>query len=115
VFAELSDSIEYDPRRLLRFLHHISRDISRSIARDDRVHIEYVPTQVVTEYIRTAVTFERRAIDGIRYRSSCRSKQTALVLFADRDNVVFEESEPPQFSHLAKDRWLNTETFRGPR
>jgi hypothetical protein len=25
-----------------------------TIARDDRVHIEYVPTQVVTEFLRTA-------------------------------------------------------------
>ena len=106
VFAELPDSMEYDPRRLLRFLHHISRDISRPIARDDRVHIEYVPTQVVTEYIRTTVTIDGRAVDGIRYRSSRRNAQTALVLFADRDNMIFEEAEQPEFYQFEKDRWL---------
>jgi len=48
MFAELPDSLEYDPRPRLVFLHRISREISRPIARDDRQHIEYVPTQVVT-------------------------------------------------------------------
>jgi hypothetical protein len=106
VFAELPDSLEYDPRPRLGFLHHISREISRPIARDDRVHIEYVPTQVVTEYVRTALTIENRAVDGIRYRSSRRRVETALVLFADRDNLILEESEQPEFYRLAKDRWL---------
>jgi hypothetical protein len=105
-FAEVPDSMEYDPRRLLRFLHHISRDISRPIARDERVHIEYVPTQVVTEYVRTAVTIGGREVDGIRYRSSRRKAQTALVLFADRENMIFEEAERPEFYQFAKDRWL---------
>src|SRR5262249_27106744 len=50
-FSALPDTLEYDPRPRLRFLHWISRVISRPIARDDRVHIEYVPTQVVTEYV----------------------------------------------------------------
>jgi RES domain len=105
-FAELPDSLEYDPRPRLRFLHRISREISRPIARDDRVHIEYVPTQVVTEYVRTAITIENRSVDGIRYKSSRRKAQTALVLFADQDNVILEKSEQRQFYHLARDRWL---------
>src|SRR6185437_6461579 len=91
VFAELADSLEYDPRPRLRFLHSISHEISRPVARDDRVHIEYVPTQVVTEYVRTAVTINGRSVDGIRYRSSRRRAQTALVLFADQDNLILEE------------------------
>jgi len=50
IFYEVPDSMEYDPRQNLIFLHHIAREISRPIARDDRVHVEYVPTQVVTEF-----------------------------------------------------------------
>jgi hypothetical protein len=106
IFAELPDSLEYDPRPRLGFLHRITSELSRPIARDDRVHIEYVPTQVVTEYVRTAVTIESRQVDGIRYKSSRCGVGTALVLFASQDNLVLEESEQPQFYFLHKDLWL---------
>lgn len=106
VFAELSDTLEYDPRPPLNFLHAISREISRPIARDDRVHIEYVPTQVVTEYVRTTVTIGKQAVEGIRYKSSRAGARTAVVLFADRSNLVLEKGEQPQFYHLEKDHWL---------
>jgi RES domain-containing protein/HEPN superfamily RES-like protein len=106
IFVELSDSLEYDPRVRLNFLHSISREISKPIARDDRAHIEYVPTQVVTEYVRTAVTIEGQPVAGIRYRSSRRRTETALVLFADQRNLVLEEAERPEFYHLRRDRWL---------
>ena len=105
VFAELPDSLEYDPRPQLNFLHSISREISRPIARDDRVHVEYVPTQVVTEYVRTVVRIDRRKIDGIRYSSSRRHAATALVLFADQSNLVLEKAERPDY-YNTDERWL---------
>jgi hypothetical protein len=104
-FAELSDGHEDDPRPPLKFLHNISREISRPIARDDRVHIEYVPTQIVTEYVRTAVRVKRRKVDGIRYNSSRRKAKTALVLFADQNNLILEEPERPRFYRI-EGRWL---------
>ncbi|MGO9361413.1 MAG: HEPN-associated N-terminal domain-containing protein [Xanthobacteraceae bacterium] len=106
VFSELPDTNEYDPRPRLNFLHHVSREISKPIARDDRVHVEYVPTQVVTEYVRSAIQIKGRQVEGIRYASSRSSAQTALVLFADQANLVFEKGERPEFYHLGGDRWL---------
>jgi hypothetical protein len=88
LFAEISDTLPYDPHEALRFLHRLADDISRPIARDDRVHIEYVPTQVVTEFLRTAKLPEGVKLDGIRYRSSRRDGAISLVLFADRRNVA---------------------------
>jgi hypothetical protein len=105
VFAELPDSLEYDPRPQLNFLHNTSREISRPIARDDRVHVEYVPTQVVTEYVCTVVRIDRRKIDGIRYSSSRRHAATALVLFADQSNLVLEKAERPDY-YNTDERWL---------
>jgi hypothetical protein len=105
VFAELPDEYEYDPRPHLNFLHSISREISRPIARDDRVHVEYVPTQVVSEYVRTVVRINRQAVDGIRYTSSRRNGETALVLFADQDNLVLDAPERPRF-YRPDGRWL---------
>jgi hypothetical protein len=106
VFAELPDTLEADPRPPLAFLHTLEAEISRPIARDDRVHIEYVPTQVVTEYIRTAVTVDGRSVDGIRYRSSRRNAKTAVVLFADSTNLILKGDERPELYHLYQDRWL---------
>ena len=106
VFAELPDTLEYDPRLQLNFLHSISRDISKPIARDDRVHIEYVPTQVVTEYVRTNVRVEGRNIDGIRYHSSRRNAGTALVLFADQNHLIFDNSEERPALYHPDGRWL---------
>ncbi len=106
IFTELPDTLEYDPRPRLNFLHQISWEISRPIARDDRIHIEYVPTQVVTEYLRTAITIEKRRVDGIRYQSSRGRARTSLVLFADQESLILEKEEQPEFYHLGKDRWL---------
>lgn len=109
LFAEIWDTIEYDPRPRLAFLHSISGEISRPIARDDRVHVEYVPTQVVTEYVRHSVVIEGRSVDGIRYKSSRRNAGTAVVLFADNRNLTLEEHERPELYHLSRDRWLRLE------
>lgn len=87
LFAEVSDTLPYDPHEALRFLHRLADDISRPIARDDRVHIEYVPTPVVTEFLRTTKLPEGVRLDGIRYRSSRKNGGISLVLFADRLNV----------------------------
>lgn len=87
LFAEISDTLPYDPHEALRFLHRLADDISRPIVRDDRVHIEYVPTQVVTEFLRTTKLPEGIKLDGIRYRSSRRGGGISLVLFADRRNI----------------------------
>ena len=105
VFSELPDTYEYDPRPRLNFLNHVSREISKPIARDDRVHVEYVPTQVVTEYVRSAISINGRPIEGIRYASSRSSAKTALVLFADQENLVLDESERPELYFLS-DRWV---------
>ncbi len=103
-FAEISDSAEHDPREMLLFLHRLARDISRPIVRDDRVHIEYVPTQVVTEFLRFAATEDGRSFDGIRYRSSRKGDGMSLVLFADTMNIVDAWTEA--WRKPKSDEWL---------
>ena len=88
---------EYDPeggqdvsRRAVTFLHHVADQMSRPIARDDRIHVEYVPTQVVTEFLRARVRWQRNAIDGVKYESAARPAHASYVLFANRDHVVID-------------------------
>ena len=86
---------EYDPEcgqyasgRALTFLHHVAEQISQPVARDDRVHIEYVPTQVVTEFLRSRVRWQRAGLDGIKYNSSAHPGHAAYAFFVNQDHVL---------------------------
>ena len=86
---------EYDPeggeyvlRRALEFLHHIADQMSQPVARDDRVHVDYVPTQVVTEFLRSRVRWQGGRIDGIKYKSSVHPGHASYALFATQDHIV---------------------------
>jgi hypothetical protein len=115
LFEDIPDTLEYDPRPHILFLWKLSREISRPIARDDRVHIEYLPTQVVTEYLRTSVSVVGKKVDGIRYRSSRNGVGTAIVLFASRDNIELEPEARGNFYHAYRDRWLTLKSFNEKR
>ncbi len=115
LFEDIPDTLEYDPRPRILFLWKLSREISRPIARDDRVHIEYLPTQVVTEYLRTFVTVDGKKVDGIRYRSSRNGVGTAIVLFANQDNIELEPGSRDDFYHAHQDRWLTLKSVNEQR
>ncbi|ABZ00682.1 RES family NAD+ phosphorylase [Pseudomonas sp. SbB1] len=86
------------PRRrlLLSFLHYFTKEIMQPVARDDRVHTEYVPSQVVTEFLRD-FNFESGRIDGVMYGSVASPKP-------GRRNVVLflEDLEPEQGPYFPK-------------
>ena len=102
LFDSIPDSSEVPPRSILKFLHHIARQVSRPIERGDRVHVDYVPTQVVTEFVRAQLTWENSRVDGIKYPSSVHPGHVSYVLFADQRNIVL--STPA--SRFSDDRWL---------
>lgn len=78
------------------FLRYFARDISKPIERDKRQHIDYVPTQVLTEYVRYHMqTQGGNSIDGIRYLSS-RNHQPCVVLFFDQDDCLAGRDVKPQ-------------------
>lgn len=60
------------------FLNSLVNDLTKPIARDGKVHIDYVPTQIVTEFFRYML---RKKVDGIIYPSSKDGGKNALVLF----------------------------------
>ena len=80
-------------RRAVTFLHHVADQISRPITRDDRIHVEYVPTQVVTEFLRARVRWLGNAIDGVKYKSAAHPGGASYVLFANQEHVVVDSPE----------------------
>ena len=80
-------------RPTLRFLHAFARAISDPSGRGRGARaevIDYIPTQVVTEYFRYAFGVEHDAgrIDGVLYRSAQCDRGLCCALFIRRENCL---------------------------
>lgn len=78
---------EFDDYHWLVFLQDFLADFTKPLKRDDSIHIEYVPTQVVTEYLRDTKLVADVPVDGIKYISARRRGGICYVLFMDRYSV----------------------------
>lgn len=66
----------------LKFIRAFADELALPIDRDGREHIEYIPTQMVSEYIRTVLKLPNgSSLDGIRYRSSKNPDGICVCLF----------------------------------
>lgn len=88
------------------FLNYFSNDISKRIERDDRIHLEYIPTQILTEYFKYEYRCEDgKKLDGIIFKSSIAgSTSNNIVLFYDQ-----KQSEEILDLHLLQtieDKWI---------
>ena len=106
IFEPVQDTLEYDPRPPLMFLNYFAAELSMPIAADCSVHVEYVPAQVVTEFVRTEFRHEGLPLDGIRYRSARHEGGTSLVLFASQDNLVGPKDAGFPTAFTGPDRWI---------
>ena len=104
LFAYSPDEIEINAREILMFLHAVRDTISKRICQDDSVHIEYVPTQIVTEYLRRLPPIDGQAVEGIKYPSSVVQGHWSVVLFANRRNVLGIKNEG-RFEERSE-RWI---------
>ena len=79
-------------RHACEFLRGFSWDVAEPIVRDGREHIEYVPTQAFTEFVRYQLrTYKDEAIQGIRYQSArSRGRRLAVdvVLFFKQEHCI---------------------------
>ncbi|WP_127966537.1 HEPN-associated N-terminal domain-containing protein [Agrobacterium sp. RS6] len=89
-------------QRIMRFLHDFASLIIQPVERTDRINVDYIPTQVFTEFIRD-FAFEGGKIDGLRYRSATGEKGTNYVLFAGPLDVVGAAQPEP---YLSATPWL---------
>lgn len=108
IFEGVSDSAEGDPRHELMFLHQFAREVSRPIDREDRAHIDYVPTQVVAEYFRSARLQGGRQLDGIRYRSAEGPPGICYALFTGCEGVEPSAEDLRRFG-AAAEPWRRAE------
>lgn len=96
-------------RLTLGFLREFAELIVQPVPRDDRVHIDYIPTQVFTEFLRDHM-FEGGPIDGLRYSSATGKKGANVVLFAGPQDVE-GAIEKPRFGSPPR-AWLRLSSVR---
>ncbi len=66
------------------FINSFISELNKPIIRDDYVHVEYVPTQFVTEFFRYYFGSKHNIkVDGMIYHSSLNEKGKCVVLFVD--------------------------------
>jgi hypothetical protein len=74
---------------LIRFLYDLVRDFTQEIKKDGKEHIEYVPTQVVTEYFGYPFNKNRKnIIEGIVYPSSKNKSKSSSVIFWNNEECL---------------------------
>jgi len=76
-----------------QFLRSFVSIISEPVMRNNRVNVDYIPTQVFTEFLRD-FDFKEGKIDGLSYRSATGVIGTNFVLFAGPEDV--EGATPPR-------------------
>lgn len=71
-------------REALAFMHIFHKEITKKIIPDDRIHTEYIPSQVFTEYLRYMFKLEGEiSVDGLIYKSSV-NEEKCVVLFCNQ-------------------------------
>lgn len=84
-------------RSTIIFLHEFAYELSKPINKDGTEHIEYVPTQVFTEYIRHL--FRDRygdSLNGIKYVSAKANQKSCCVLFVNNEQCCGSISNPSE-------------------
>lgn len=99
----LHDPAHRSDRPWVGFLHRFAEEVRKPIDREEREHLEYVPTQIVTEYFRHVFGTEHDlALDGIVYPSAVREGGRCIVLFVENDACGDAGNEGPAVLVLAR-------------
>lgn len=68
-------------REQLLFLQEFIKRIATPIPKDGREHVDYVPSQVVSEYFSTTRFLDRKRVYGVKYTSTVKPQGENVVLF----------------------------------
>lgn len=79
----------YDQRHSILFLYQLKDDLIKPVSKDGREHIEYIPTQVISEYFRYRFKDSSGdGIDGFIYPSIKKDGGINIVVFeSENDNL----------------------------
>ena len=85
----------------------ISGSISKRRWAGHREQVDYMPTQMITEWFRSTSKNRNCSIDSIYYRSVLQEGGRSLVLFADRRDLRFTDDEIEALTKSdSQERWM---------
>uniref|UniRef100_UPI0009EC304B HEPN-associated N-terminal domain-containing protein n=1 Tax=Marinobacterium profundum TaxID=1714300 RepID=UPI0009EC304B len=94
----------------LSFMRHFSHNIMQPVDREDRAHVDYLPSQVVTEFLRD-FEFRNGPLDGVLYGSVASPGKRNLVLFSENLTKPARKIYDPPIELL---NFLKAKTVRIP-
>ncbi len=87
-YRSIFENVTSAMRGLRSFVNAFTADIAITTERDGREHIDYVPSQIVTEYFRRVfVVAGKFRLDGIIYPSTRNPSGRNIALFVTRDQI----------------------------
>ncbi|WP_340025083.1 HEPN-associated N-terminal domain-containing protein [Paenibacillus sp. FSL K6-1096] len=105
-FPSLFDEEKRHLRNAVIFIRNLVYDLSMPVTKNNIEHIEYVPTQIVTEFFRRVFTMENgEKIHGILYPSARVSGGVCCVLFIENEDCTQDPNDTDKMLNLST---LNT-------
>jgi len=102
-FPDLFDEDRRKLREPLRFLCSWYKEITKQMNNEDRIEIEYIPTQIITEYFRYLFKYKGNNIDGIAYDSSV-CDGICYILFIDHEQCLDEEKQKLRIKEIIQEK-----------
>ena len=84
----LFDPDRYQERNEIQFLASFRDDISKPVSKDGMEHVEYVPTQIISEYFRHKFEHDGEKMNGIMFNSSKNDGGRNIALFVSNHEEV---------------------------
>ena len=97
-WVSLFDKENEHKRNTYVLLYQFLSDLTKPISSDGSQHIDYIPTQVVTEYLKNSFKSElNEEIHGLIYPSSKKSGFNNVVLFFDANKVTDNKNDKEKY------------------
>lgn len=81
-----------ETREALAFMRIFHKEITKRIKPDNRIHTEYIPSQVFTEYLRYVFKLEGEiSVDGMIYNSSVNERHCIVLFINQKESKKYLE------------------------
>lgn len=84
----LFDAAERQRRPAIRFMHDFVEDVRRVADPSDRLDLDYIPTQIISEFFRYELSGPTGPVRGVIWRSSKDPTVECCVIFASNDEMT---------------------------
>ena len=81
------DFEKYSERHHLQFLYNFREEICQPVMQDEKEHLEYIPTQIISEFFRYRFTYQGEKLDGILFNSSLTGGKNVTLFVSDHEEV----------------------------